>query len=365
MYSFKDQGLWLIVGVLAVALLWLLKPILAPFLIGMGLAYVGNPLVSRLQRRGLPRTLAVCAVFIAILVATVVFFLVIIPPLQEQLTLLVASIPDGLHWLQETALPALGIRLPRGVQLDADGLRKLIATHWGTASDLAQMAWEKVSSSGMALFTTVVNLALIPVVSFYLLRDWEVFIATLDGLIPPRHRARVTALASEADDVLGAFFRGQLLVMLALGLIYSVGLSIVGLKLALVIGLGAGLVSFVPYMGFITGFAAASIAILIQTGNLVDWIWVLVVFMVGQAAEGMFLTPNLVGERIGLHPVAVIFAVMAGGTLFGFVGVLLALPSAAVLAVLLRHLHTHWIDSRLYRGPQPLPSLDQTQHPDG
>ena len=364
MSAYKEHWLWLVVAAMALGLLWLLTPILMPFVVGIGLAYVGNPLVRRLQRWGLSRTLAVCVVFVTIIVATVVALLVLIPPLEEQITLLIASIPEGLRWVQDSALPYLGVRLPRGVQLDADGLRKLITEHWGTASDFAVAVWQKVSSSGMVLFTTVVNLALIPVVSFYMLRDWDDFIAAVHSLIPPRQRPRIGSLAAEADDVLGAFFRGQLLVMLALGLIYSVGLSIVGLKLALVIGLGAGLVSFVPYMGFITGFVAATIAVLVQTGELLPLVWVSLVFAIGQIAEGMFLTPNLVGHRIGLHPVSVIFAVMAGGTLFGFVGVLLALPSAAVIAVLLRHLRAHWLDSRLYQGQAPLPSLDQTQHPE-
>lgn len=364
MSTFKDHWSWLIVAALTLVLIGRLTPILPPFVIGIGLAYIGDPLVSRLQRWRLTRTAAVCVVFTAIILATVLFFLLVIPPLEQQITILVASIPDALHWVQDTAMPYFGIKLPRGVQLDADGVRKIITDHWGTASDMAVAIWEKVSSSGMVLFTTAVNAALIPVVSFYLLRDWAAFIATVHGLIPPRLRPRVESFASEADDVLSAFFRGQLLVMASLAAIYSIGLSIVGLKLALVIGIGAGLVSFVPYMGFISGFVAATIAVLVQTGELLPLAWVTLVFLIGQIAEGSFLTPNLVGQRIGLHPVAVIFAVMAGGTLFGFIGVLLALPSAAVIAVLIRHLRGQWVDSRLYRGEAPLPSLDQTQHPE-
>jgi predicted PurR-regulated permease PerM len=350
--TFKEHLPWWICGAAALVLLWLLKPILTPFVVGIGLAYIGNPLVNRLQSSGLSRSLAVCAVFIVIILATTLFFVLVIPPLEQQVTLLIASIPDALRWVQDTALPRLGISLPRGVQLDADGVRKMITDHWGTASDMAVAVWQKVSSSGMALFTTVVNLALIPVVSFYLLRDWDAFITGIHDMIPPRHRQRIGGFAQEADDVLSAFFRGQLLVMASLAAIYSIGLSIVGLKLALVIGIGAGLVSFVPYMGAISGFSAAVIAILVQTGDPWQCAWVALAFGVGQIAEGSFLTPNLVGHRIGLHPVAVIFAVMAGGTLFGFVGVLLALPTAAVIAVMVRHLKKHWLDSRLYQGPQ-------------
>lgn len=352
--NFKEHMPWWIFGAVALVLLWLLKPILMPFVVGIGLAYIGNPLVNRLQRH-MSRTLAVSVVFLAIVLSTTLFFVLVIPPLEEQIETLIANIPDALHWVQDKALPALNVRLPRGVQLDADGVRKLISSNWSTASDMAVQAWHKVSTSGMAVFGLVVNLALIPVVAFYMLRDWNAFISMILNLIPPRLRPRVQRFAAEADDVLSAFFRGQLMVMASLAAIYSIGLSIVGLKLALVIGIGAGLVSFVPYMGAISGFGAAIIAILVQTGDPWQCAWVALVFGIGQIAEGSFLTPNLVGDRIGLHPVAVIFAVMAGGTLFGFVGVLLALPGAAVLAVLARDLHSHWRGSRLYQGnPQPL-----------
>ena len=342
---------WLIGAALMLALIWLLRPILMPFVVSLGLAYVGNPLVNRMQRWHISRTLAVCIVFAAITIFTVVSLVLLIPPLEQQISTLIDSLPDALRWVQNTALPKLGISLPQGVRLDVEGLRKLITDHWGSAGDLAVAVWQKVSASGLVLFTTVVNLALIPVVSFYLLRDWNDLVHALHQMTPPRHRPRINALAAEVDDVLGAFLRGQLLVMLALGLIYGLGLTLIGLKLALVIGVVAGLLSFVPYLGFATGFAAALIAMLVQTGEPLALLWVALVFVVGQIAEGSFLTPNLVGHRIGLHPVTVIFAVMAGGVLFGFIGVLLALPSAAVIAVLVRHARAHWLQSRAYLGP--------------
>lgn len=359
--NFKEHLPWWIFGAAALVLLWLLKPILMPFVVGIGLAYIGNPLVNRLQRH-MSRSLAVSVVFLAIVLFTALFFLLVIPPLEEQIESLITNIPDALRWVQDKALPALHIHLPRGVQLDADGVRKLIASNWSTASDMAVQTWHKISTSGMAVFGLVVNLALIPVVSFYMLRDWNDFLAMIQDLIPPRLHPRIGRFAKEADAVLGAFFRGQLMVMASLAAIYSIGLSIVGLKLALLIGIGAGLVSFIPYMGAISGFSAALIAMLVQSGgDLWQCAWVGVVFSIGQLAEGSFLTPNLVGDRIGLHPVAVIFAVMAGGTLFGFVGVLLALPAAAVLAVLARDLHAHWQGSRLYRGNDLTPTESGAQ----
>jgi len=199
----------------------------------------------------------------------------------------------------------------------------------------------------------------VPVVTFYLLRDWDGVLRRLEGLLPPHMRARARALAAETDEVLASFLRGQLSVMLALAGFYSAGLWLLGLDLALPIGLGAGLVSFIPYMGFILGLAAAGLAALLQFHDPLTLLWVVGVFVAGQLLEGMFLTPRFVGTRIGLHPVAVIFAVMAGGRLFGFVGVLLALPAGAALMVGLRHLHefyagdSHRRKQAAPKGPPP------------
>jgi predicted PurR-regulated permease PerM len=198
------------------------------------------------------------------------------------------------------------------------------------------------------LLAWLANLVLIPVVTFYLLRDWHIVIERVHELLPRRSEPHIVRLASEADTMLGAFLRGQLSVMTALAVVYSLGLWIVGLDLALLIGLIAGLVSFVPYLGFITGIALAGIAAYLQFQELLPLVWVALVFGIGQMLEGMLLTPWLVGDKIGLHPVAVIFAIMAGGQLFGFVGVLLALPVAAVLMVILREARRRYIDSTLY-----------------
>jgi predicted PurR-regulated permease PerM len=192
------------------------------------------------------------------------------------------------------------------------------------------------------------GMVLIPVVVFYMLRDWDKFIAGINELLPRHVEPTVSKLARESDRVLGAFLRGQLIVMLCLGILYSVGLRLAGLEWSLTIGMLAGVVSFVPYLGVIFGVVTASIAVLIQSQDVVQLIWVLLVFGVGQMLEGMILTPWLVGDRVGLHPVAVIFAVLAGGQLFGFMGILLALPVAAVLAVLLRHLRARYRESEFY-----------------
>ncbi len=197
---------------------------------------------------------------------------------------------------------------------------------------------------------------LVPVVTFYLLRDWDVMIAKVRGVLPRAWEPTAVALARECDEVVSAFIRGQLLVMLALGFCYTLGLMLVGLDLALLIGVLAGLASIVPYLGLVLGVAAAAVAALVQFGDWVPLVWVALVFVLSQMLEGMYLTPKLVGDRIGLHPVVVIFAVMAGGQLFGFTGVLLALPVSAVIMVLLRHVHERYRASRYY-GPAAVPEV--------
>jgi len=193
------------------------------------------------------------------------------------------------------------------------------------------------------------NIVLIPVITFYLMRDWDHLVSYIHDLLPRSIEGKVSLMAKESDEVLGAFLRGQMLVMLALGVIYSIGLRLVGVEFSLLIGLFAGLLSFIPYMGLIVGVIIASVAVLFQTHDMTNLLWVFLVFGVAQMIEGMLLTPILVGDRIGLHPVAVIFAVLAGGQLFGFFGILLALPVFAVLAVLLRHGHVRYKGSKIYQ----------------
>lgn len=205
-----------------------------------------------------------------------------------------------------------------------------------------------MTKSGLVIVNWFMNFLLIPVVTFYLLRDWDIITQRVSELIPRPYYRTVNAITKDANSVLSSFLRGQLSVMLALGTIYTIGLWIVGVELSLLIGMGAGMISFVPYLGTIVGLIAGVIAALVQFADINHIIYVLIVFGIGQILEGFVLTPWLVGDRIGLHPVAVIFAVLAGGQLFGFVGVLLGLPLAAVVMVLLRHGHERYLSSKLY-----------------
>ena len=371
-FQLREHWPWLLVGAGLLLLMVALSPILMPFVVGAGLAYIGDPIVDRLQRLRLSRTAAVCVVFTVLTLVGLLALLLLAPMIYHQFLALLRNIPDWLVWLQNQALPRLGVALPAGVQLDAEGLKAIITEHWTEAGGFAQAAWERVSQSGKLLVITIANLLLVPVVSFYLLRDWDDLIAWIRGVIPPRYLPRLGQMAGEADDVLGAFIRGQLLVMAAQAVFYALALRLVGLELALVVGIIIGLISFIPYLGSIVGLLIAVIAMLVQTQDPSSLIWVVVIFGVGQFLEGNVLTPWLVGDRIGLHPVTVIFAVMAGGQLFGFVGVLLALPVAAVLAVMMRHTKQQWLASPLYRAgasqptlilPDPPPAADEPTRP--
>lgn len=348
-----DSRRWMwLAGVLLLGwLIYLLSPVLSPFLVAMLLAYMGDPLVDLLERRKLSRTWAVVLVFSLFSLLLLILLLVLVPMLGRQLVRLYELAPQVLDWLQHQALPWVQAQL--GLQEGFwrfDQLKAALSEHLGKTTDIVGVVLSQATASGLALLGWLGNLLLIPVVAFYLLRDWDLMVAKLRGLLPRARESLVVQLVSECHEVLGAFVRGQLLVMLALAFIYASGLMLVGLELGLLIGVLAGLASIVPYMGFVVGFGSAVVAAMFQYGGfeMYPLIGVLVVFGIGQLLEGMLLTPMLVGDRIGLHPVAVIFAILAGGQLFGFVGVLLALPMAAIIMVLLRHAHDFYKLSELY-----------------
>lgn len=340
-------------------LVYQLIPILSPFLVAMFLAYLGDPLVDRLERLGLSRTGGVLVVFGLLSLLCLLVLLVLIPMLGKQVMDLYQLMPLALDWLQKTALPWIQgkLGLKEGFW-HFDQIRGALASHLESTTDVLGMVLSQVTTSGLAVLTWLGNVLLIPIVGFYLMRDWDLMVRQLRGLLPRRREAYIVCLVRECHEVLRAFLRGQLMVMLALMLVYAIGLMLVGLNLGLLIGVLSGLASIVPYMGFVGGLSVAVVAALFQFGwDAYPLLGVGVVFAVGQMLEAMFLTPWLVGDRIGLHPVAVIFAILAGGQLFGFTGVLLALPVAAVIMVLLRHLHELYKLSSLYADPTDTASL--------
>lgn len=348
--SASDRWYWLLIALVSGFLIYLLAPVLTPFMAAAILAYIGDPLVDRLELYKLPRTLAVIIVFIVLSIIGVVAILILVPMLGRQFATLANKLPAYFDVLQNQLIPWINAHLNLNLQFNSDSLKSSLQGHWREAGSLAKTLAGYITHSGVLLVNWLANLILIPVVTFYLLRDWDILVARIREMLPRKSEPVISRLARSSDEVLGAFLRGQLLVMLALATVYSVGLWFAGLELALLIGMLAGLVSFVPYLGFIVGITAAGIAALLQFHDTLHLFYVLIVFAIGQGLEGMVLTPLLVGDRIGLHPVAVIFAVLAGGQLFGFLGVLLALPAAAVIAVILRYLHERYKDSALYSG---------------
>ncbi|UXA68388.1 AI-2E family transporter [Xanthomonas prunicola] len=341
-----------IVGVLWVVSL--LAPILTPFVLALLLAWLGDPLVDRIERAGRSRNMAVSLVFVLALLLFVLALMILVPMIERQIMTLIDALPQMRAWAISTAIPWLEAKT--GMQLmgwlDPERLIDWIRSHWEQAGGAAKTLFSYVSRSGFAMVTWVINLALLPILAFYFLRDWDRLVERVAAVIPRAYIATVSRLALESNDVLGGFIRGQFLVMLALGAIYATGLSIIGLNLGLLIGIIAGLISFIPYLGATTGIVLALLAAIVQAQglDLKLLIGVGVVFTVGQLLESYVLTPRIVGDKIGLHPVAVIFAVMAGGQLFGFLGMLLALPVAAVANVLLRYAHEQYTRSDLYAG---------------
>lgn len=329
-------------------LIYLLAPILTPFLISALLAYMWDPVIDRLETWRINRVVGIVIVYVLLSLILLVVVLVLTPILQDQVGVFVGKLPGYFDWINNTVFPWLFETLSLGSgALELDQVKQQVLAHWQDVGAWLGGLGAYITQSGMGLLAWTINLVLIPVVTFYLLRDWDDIVARIHNLIPRRHQDTAAALARQTDEVLGSFVRGQMVVMLVLGMIYSSGLWLLGLDLALPIGLLAGLVSFVPYLGFIVGLLSAGVAALLQFKTGMPLLWVLAVFGVGQILEATVLTPRLVGERVGLHPVAVIFAIMAGGQLFGFFGILLAIPVAAALMVWLRYLHDYYQDQTL------------------
>ncbi|WP_305804374.1 AI-2E family transporter [Stenotrophomonas sp. YIM B06876] len=353
---------WTAVTVAALWVTWVLAPILTPFVVALMLAWLGDPLVDRLEAAGRSRNTAVILVFVLMVLLLALALLILVPMIERQIVTLLAVLPQGQQWLITTALPWLeqktGLELISW--LDPQRLVEWARSHWQQAGGVAAAFFGYLSRSGFAMVAWAVNIVLLPVLAFYFLRDWDKLVERVASLIPRDHIATATRLARESNDVLAAFIRGQIVVMIALGIVYAAGLSLAGLNLGLLIGLVAGLISFIPYLGATTGIVLAVLAALVQAQgvDLQLLVMVAVVFTLGQLLESYVLTPRIVGDKIGLHPVAVIFAVMAGGQLFGFLGMLLALPAAAVINVLLRYAHERYRQSELYAGQGPAIVLD-------
>ena len=345
-----QTALWIAVGLAALALLYALSPILTPFLLAGILAYICNPVTDRLAGWGLPRMAAVVLVILALAAMTAGLVLIILPLLYEEAMLLAARMPEAMALINEKLAPWLRQNFGIKLKLDAASLQKLAAGNWDTIQVVLERIYSSLKIGGVALVGLVVNLLLAPVVMFYLLLDWHGMLARLSGIVPRPWHAKLRQIAGDIDGVLSQYLRGQILVMAILAVYYCVALWIADIPSALSIGVVTGLLIFIPYLGYATGLILALLVAVLQFAGWGPIVAVLIVYGIGQVLESFVLTPFLVGERIGLHPLAVIFALMAFGQLFGFFGVLAALPASAALLVGLRELRLLYLDSRFYRG---------------
>lgn len=349
----KRAAAWTLIAVLMALLLWLLAPVLTPFVVAAVFAYALNPVVNRIDAWAggrVPRVVAVLAVESLFILLALGLLLLLVPILAKELPLMRDQVPVLIERFDDWLRPLLaqyGLR----VKLDVASL-KVFAFKYLNANveDALASLMASLKLGGSVALAVLGNAVLTPVVLFYLLLDWSRFVRLVVELVPLPLRAAYDRFMDEADAVLGQYLRGQLLVMVVLALYYSAGLALFGLDLALPIGVFTGLAVAVPYLGFGLGLLLALLSGLLQFASAKALVMVAVVYGAGQLLESFFLTPRLVGERIGLHPVAVIFALLAFGQLFGFVGVLIALPVSAVLLVAVRRMRSGYLGSRLYRG---------------
>lgn len=342
--------LWLAAGIIFYVLLALLGPVLTPFVAAAVIGYMLNPGVDWLSERGLPRSVAVLLVIIALFLALAAVILIVVPMLAAELPALQQRLPLLLDAFDRAIRPLLlqaGISLP----LDSAGMKTLLAQQLNTvdSAGLSWLGWLKKGSS--AVIGLVATLLLIPIVLFYLLLDWHHVIARFAVIIPRRWIALVADMSGEVDHLLAQYLRGQLLVMLLLATYYSVALAIAGFEVAVPVGVITGLLVFIPYVGYGIGLTLAVLSAILFFDGWYGLIAVAVVYGIGQMLESFYLTPRLVGERIGLHPLTVIFALLAFAQLFGFTGILLALPASAILSVVIRRARQHYLNSSFYTQP--------------
>jgi predicted PurR-regulated permease PerM len=342
---------WFAIAAVVLLLLWLLAPVLTPFIVGAVLAYALHPAVESLATRRVPRVLAVVLVEVVFIIVVLAVLLLIVPILSKELPMLREQIPalaDGLNRTLSPWLAQWGIN----VSLDIAGIKAFLLKYVG---DVDVEAWllpalNSAKIGGSILLALIGNAILVPVILFYLLLDWNALVARLYSFVPPHQRGKVENFLQECDTMLGQYLRGQLLVMAIMAAFYSIGLALFRFDLALPVGVFTGLAMFIPYLGFGLGLLLALLAGVLQYASWYGVAAVAVVFGIGQVTESLVLTPRLVGERIGMNPLMVIFALFAFGHLFGFAGVLIALPVSALLVVAVRRLLAAYFDSRLYTG---------------
>lgn len=359
----RQIGFWIGAFVVFAALIWLLSGMLLPFVAGMAIAYLLDPVVDRVEKWGASRLVATLVVLLAFVLLVALAILAVTPLLAQQISGLLERLPDLLRRLEEIAR---GLYQTRLGSLIANASGEMT----GSLSEILQksIGWavgfvNSLISGGLAIVNIIGLMTVTPVVAFYLILDWDDMIEAIDGWLPREHRQTIRCLLGEMDDALGGFVRGQGLVCLILGTIYAVGLSVIGLNYGFLIGFVTGLISFIPFVGSIIGFAMSFGVALVQYVPTGEWYLVLavvVVFAVGQFVEGNVLQPKLVGQHVRLHPVWLMFALFAFGYLYGFVGMLIAVPIAAMIGVLARFALSQYLASKVYLGGSSGPGSAST-----
>ncbi len=328
--------MWLVIFFIFFYLLYILRSVLMPFVAGILLAYLLDPMVDKLEKLKISRlwsTLIVCFITILIIVPALGL---LIGMIENQVSLLIQATPKYLTLIMEKIRPTLENLNERFPDLKSANIEELVKNNIGNSMKFIGKVLKALISNGFALINLISLLLIMPIVTFYMLRDWDNFVKKFESLLPKKSKKSIMATFKDIDKIIAGFIRGQLSVCIILGIFYSIGLKLVGLELGLLVGFIAGIISFIPYVGSITGFVIGCILAFAQYGDITHVLYVVGVFMLGQFIEGNFLTPKLVGESVGLHPVWVMFALLAGGVLLGFLGLMLAVPLAAIIGVLVR-----------------------------
>lgn len=339
---------WTLILVLFCVGIYTLRSVLLPFVAGIVLGYLFDPLATKFEKWGMGRTLATILVFIVVVLVAVPSFIMIFSVVDSQLTTFVEAAPEYISSFIKRAEPIVLDLHDKFPSLELNTLPEMIKNNLTTGMQFGAKLLKGIISNGFALINLLSLLLITPVVAFYMLRDWDAFVKKVDNLLPRKSKNTIREQFRLIDKALSGFIRGQVSVCVILGLYYSLGLHFVGLELGLLVGFLAGIISFIPYVGSISGFLISIILALAQFGDMTKIIEVVAVFVIGQFVEGNFLTPKLVGDNIGLHPVWVMFALLAGGVLLGFLGLMIAVPVAAIIGVLSRYAINNYKKSNLY-----------------
>ena len=346
--KYNNSFVWLIIFILFCIAVYVLRSVLLPFIAGIILGYLFDPLATKFEKLGISRTFATILVFIVVILFAVPTFIMVFSIIDKQLTIFVEAAPTYIATFIKRVEPVMIDLHNSFPSLEVNSLPEMIKNNLTNGMQIGGKLLKSIINNGFALMNLLSLLLITPVVAFYMLRDWSTFVKKIDNLLPRKSKPAIKEQFQQIDRALSGFIRGQLSVCLILGSFYALGLHFIGLELGLLIGFLAGIISFIPYIGSISGFLISIILASAQFGTVTKIIEVVAIFLIGQFIEGNFLTPKLVGDKVGLHPVWVMFALLAGGVLLGFLGLMIAVPVAAIIGVIIRYAISNYKKSNLY-----------------